>query len=351
MKIKATRKISSVLTAFLLLSAVSCAKKPSAKDGGYRETVSELTEILKRENLSEEARYALVNKIATTLLAKEKYTELAVYLTDWIENHPDDKFNAYWLLMVAQSYLTVNAGPMAEFYLERIVKNYPDLEVKGQSVHFLCLEKLIEISRNSDSRIKYFHQLINRFPANVSITEMYMRLAREYELTGEWANALKMYEVFLDQPDATTIHISDIPDAYNYAKTLIDFNNSPKNWMFPTLSELENAIRTAIDHYQPRRLDTYRSKVNFFAVSWQQNETSSKTGQVDFSMSNYMTGNRITCDKGLIPGPTANEAYLRTKGWRTVPVWNFYFREVNFPADPDIHGTWEWAGIYIGDML
>ena len=30
---------------------------------------------------------------------------------------------------------------------------------------------------------------------------------------------------------------------------------------------------------------------------------------------------------------------------------NVYFRKVNFPLDPDIHGNWEWAGIYMGEKL
>jgi len=69
-------------------------------------------------------------------------------------------------------------------------------------------------------------------------------------------------------------------------------------------------------------------------------------------MRNYMHGNRITITDELIPGPTINEAYLKSKGWTlAVPTWYFYFRKVNYPANPDIHGTWEWAGIYIGEMM
>lgn len=334
----------------LIISTFLTSCKPAQKKDTYQENINKMSILLQNENLSPEGRYAIIKKIATTLLANNRHSELVVYLTDWVDRNPNDKFNAYWLLMVAHSYMQCNADPMAEFYFERIIKNYQDLIIEGQSVHFLCLENLIKISQNPDSRIKYFNQLISHFPSNVSITEMYIRLAREYETIGEWTKALKTYNMFLEQPDAATIQIADIPDAYNYARTLIDFNKSPKNWTFPSLAALESAIREAIYRYQPKKLDRYRSKVNFFAVSWKQDENAS-TGQVDFSMANYMHGNRITCDKQLTPGPTTNEAYLRTRGWTTMPVWYFYFREVNFPADPDIHGTWEWAGIYIGDML
>ncbi|MCR5612366.1 tetratricopeptide repeat protein [Treponema sp.] len=357
MKLKQNILLITAISALTInsLSLTSCSNK-TAKKATYIENIAQMSELLKSDNLTDEARYALINKIARTLLANNQHEQLVLYLTDWVESHPNDKFNAYWLLMVAYSYKQTNSEPMAEFYFERIIKNYPDLEVsafddtKKQSVHFLCLENLIKISRNPDSRIKYFNQLINRFPSNVSITEMYIRLAREYSAIGEWKKSLKTYSMFLEQPDAATIQIADIPDAYSYAKNLIDFDKSPKNWTFKSLPELENAIKEAIFRYQPNKLDTYRSKVNFFAVSWKQDENAS-TGQVDFSMANYMHGNRIVCDKELIPGPTTHEAYLRTKGWTTMPTWYFYFREVNFPADPDIHGTWEWAGIYIGDML
>lgn len=348
------KKVISTLTSIIAFSlvltvTVSCAKKKD-KNEGIEANILAMQDLLLSENLTEEARYGIIKKIATTYLSNKQNAELIVYLTDWVESHPQDKFNAYWLLMVAHSYMQTNEDPMAEFYFERIIKNYQDLEVEGKSVHFLCLENLIKISHNSDSRIKYFNQLINRFPSSVSITEMYMRLAREYENIGEWTKALRTYNMFLEQPDAASIQITDIPDAYNYAKTLIDFNKSPKDWTFRSLASLEAAIREAIYRYQPNRLDAMRSKVNFFAVSWKQDENAS-TGQVAFSMGNYMHGNRITCDKELIPGPTPNEAYLRTTGWTTMPTWYFYFREVNFPADPDIHGRWEWAGIYIGDML
>ena len=340
--------VALVMSAAFVFTVLSC--RNSTKTDNYADDIQAMKQLLTSENLSDEARYGIIKKISTTLLSQKQHTQLIVYLTDWVETHPQDKFNAYWLLMVAHSYMQTNADPMAEFYFERIIKNYPDLEVEGQSIHFLCLENLIKISRNSDSRIKYFNQLINRFPSSVSITEMYMRLAREYENIGEWTKALRTYNMFLEQPDAASIQITDIPDAYNYAKTLIDFNSSPKDWTFRSLASLETAIKEAIFRYQPNRLDAIRSKVNFFAVSWKQDENAS-TGQVDFSMANYMHGNRISYDKELIPGPTPNEAYLRTTGWTTMPTWYFYLREVNFPADPDIHGRWEWAGIYIGDML
>ena len=119
-----------------------------------------------------------------------------------------------------------DATPIAEYYFDRVLKEYNDLTVQGQSVHFICLQHLIQISKNTGSRIRYFNQLISRFPANVSITELYLRLALEYEKQNEWEEVLKAYTLFLAQPDASTIQIAGLPNAYKKARQLVAFHNS-----------------------------------------------------------------------------------------------------------------------------
>jgi hypothetical protein len=47
---------------------------------------------------------------------------------------------------------------------------------------------------------------------------------------------------------------------------------------------------------------------------------------------------------------SGNEATLKTTGWNfRPPIWYLYFRRVDFPADPEINGQWEWAGVYFGE--
>ena len=226
-----------------------------------------------------------------------------------------------------------------------------DLLVKGKSVHFLCLQNLIQISKTPSHRIKYFNDLINRFPDNINTTELYLRLAMEYENDSQWDLALKTYSLFLEQPDAITIQIPGEPDAYKNARHLVDFNNSSKDWTFESLSALENAVRRAIYNYDWRALDRYKAKVNFFSMSWKQDELDANA-QEDFSMRDFMRGNRIRVAPELDEASNQNEAYLRTWGWSNyVSVWYLYFRKVDFPLDPEIHGNWEWAGIYMGNKL
>lgn len=311
----------------------------------------QLQSLLNSTSLDKQSRYAVINSIVNNYLAKKEYEQLILFLTTWIERNPDDIYNTYWLFITAHIYMQNDAWPIAEYYFDRILENYSDIMVKGQSVHFQCLKNLIRISTTPANRIKYFNELISRFPANVSITELYERLALEYEKEGEWALAMRAYSQFLEQPDARTIQIAGIPDAYDNAKQLVDFNNSSKNWTFESLPALKNAITTAISRYDWRSLDKYKAKVNFFTINWNQDRSASNA-QEEFSMRNFMRGNRIRYNDTLDDSSNPNEAYLRTTGWsQYISVWYLYFRKVNFPADPEIHGRWEWAGIYFGEKL
>ena len=59
---------------------------------------------------------------------------------------------------------------------------------------------------------------------------------------------------------------------------------------------------------------------------------------------------RIHYNRDLDRDSNTREAYLRTWGWSyRIKTWYLYFRRVHFPADPEIHGQWEWAGIYFGE--
>lgn len=339
-------KITFFAFCVYILFAFSCTQETTIS-----KNQKELFELLEKEKDNSQTSFSIINQIADSFRYQGDNQSLILFLTDFVEKNPDNPYNAYWLLLTAYTYMQENADSVAEYYFDRIIQNYDDLLVKGKSVHVLCLQNLIQISTSSDNRIYYFNQLITRFPDEVNITELYMRLAIEYEKIGDWEQALYTYSLFLERPDATTIQIPGIPDAYNKARKLIDFNNSPKDWTFESLESLEKAVKNAISRYSSTLLDKYRSKVNFFAMSWKQEETDTNS-QKNFSMKDYMRGNRIRYSAKLDESSNPNEAYLRTTGWsQYINVWYLYFRKVNFPLDPEIHGRWEWAGIYFGEKL
>ena len=94
-----------------------------------------------------------------------------------------------------------------------------------------------------------------------------------------------------------------------------------------------------------------QAKINFFARSWGQMETENSR-IIDYRFDEFMYNNRIRYAESLDASSNATEAYLRTWGWsRYLEVWYLYFRKIYFPQDPEIHGRWEWAGIYYGEKF
>lgn len=344
-------KFFLLVLCFLTIIFSACKNNQNTQKNIYNNKQTELQEILDTQLLDTKQRYSIINQIANNYLENKDYQGLVLFLTDWVEQNPTDMYNSYWLLMTAYAYRSMGAEPIAEYYFDRILNQCQDLLVKGNSVHFMCLQNLIQISKTPAHRIIYFNELINRFPQNINTTELYFRLALEYQNDSQWDQALKAYSLFLEQPDASTIQIAGEPDAYKNARHLIDFNNSKKDWTFETLPQLEEAVKKAIRNYDWRTLDKYKAKVNFFSMSWRQDENDANS-QEEFETRSYAAGRRIRFNDTLDEASNPNEAYLRTWGWNAyVSIWYLYFRKIDYPLDPDINGNWEWAGIYFGNKL
>ena len=337
---------------------MSCSSKQSylvscIADKEIRSEQEELISLLAAGDIAQETAFTLKNRVAANLAATGNTLELAVFLTSDAAAGNVDTYSAYWLLMAADVYMKQNAPEIAAYYFNQILDNCPDLTVRGNSIHQICLQNLISISHSPQRLIQYYTDYIRQFPQDKKATEFYFMLARAYEQAGEWEMAIQSYTKFLQQ-EKYDVAIPGIPDSYAYAKRIIDYNNSSKEWTFATLDELVASIKRALDRYDTKALEQYRAKVNFFAMSWEQNYTAAgfQESDIEFQIRDFMRGNRITYNAELDPDSTPYEAYLRTSGWsQYVAVWYLYFRKVNFPADPETHGRWEWAGIYYGEKI
>ncbi len=340
------------LCACALLASCTGASQDYLVEGlqRYGDEQRQLLALLENGHADEQTRFALTNRIAGNLKAEGKHRKYVLFLTSYVEKNPEDPYNAYWLLMVANAYLEQSAPQIAGYYFERILGSSKDLEIHGNSIHLVSLQNLIKITDQPELRVKYYGDLITRFSGNIDLGYSYFMLARSYERLGEWELAIQTYAQFIGYGQYDIV-IPGVPDAYEYAKRIVDYNASSKDWTFETLDELVGNIKTAIGDYDYRKLDRYRAKVNFFAMSWKQ-ESSDHNSQADFQMRDFMGGNRIRFNDTLDASSNPHEAFLRTSGWNQyVSVWYLYFRKVNFPADPDIHGRWEWAGIYYGEKM
>src|SRR5574344_971864 len=174
-------KLSCFAFCVYILFLFSCNTQPANTNSR-----DELFQLLQSSPSNSPNTFSIISQITDSFRYSNENTQLILFLTDYVEKHPEDQYNAYWLLLTAYTYMQEKADSVAEYYFDRIIQNYDDLLVKGQSIHIICLQNLIQISTTTDNRIYYFSQLITRFPDKVNITELYMRLAIEYENIGDW---------------------------------------------------------------------------------------------------------------------------------------------------------------------
>jgi tetratricopeptide (TPR) repeat protein len=314
-----------------------------------KEVLNNLFALLSRENDEGAARFSLVREIANEYRRLNDYGRLINFLSGWVDKHPGDPFNTYYLFMTAYAYLEQDAPPVAALFFKMIVKNHPDLIVRNESIHRICLQQLINLEEKPEQKIWCYEELLSRFHEqnenDMGVT--WFMLGQTYEDVGEWPRAISAYTQFLRYYGAV---VPGFPNAYNYAKQMVDFNNSTKNWTFDNLDSLVEAIKRDLDNGNTWSIWQYRARVNFFARSWVQTD-SDDSGMAEFNLSSFRGGKLHYADS-LSEGSNSNEAYLRTWGWsQFTPIWYFYFRKIYFPLDPDIHGRWEWAGVYYGERF
>jgi hypothetical protein len=344
-----------LLSVFLVFSSCGIINEKTEIDPYYisgskedREKFKVLFHLLKEENGSE-GEFAVTREIAASLARLSEYEKLIHFLNARTIKNPSDPYNGYYYMMIAYAHIQRNSEPIAALYFDLILKNYPDLVINDESsIHLVCLKHLIEINNIPERQAWYYNELITRFPEKIDLGTAYFMLGLASEQIGDWNGAIAAFTNYL--PFTGTI-IPGFPNADQYAKQHVDYSRIVKDWTFESLPALRAAIEAAIDAGNPYTLMRYQAKANFFARSWEQMEADN-VRMTAFNLSQFMYGNRIRYAATLDASSNANEAFLRTTGWSvSLNVWYLYFRKINFPQDPEIHGRWEWAGIYYGEKF
>ena len=316
-----------------------------------KDNLEKFYSLLVTEDENSQEQLAIVREIANTYIKQKEYGKLINFLGTRIHKNPDDPYIAYYLFMTAYGYQQMEAYPTTALYLDMIVKNYPDLKIQDKSIHLACLNQLISLVNNPKQKVWYYEELLSRFLDQIDPEPYYFMLGQAYEGTGEWNNAIKAYIQYLSYPGSD---VPGFPNADTYAKRLVDLNNSAKDWTFETLPALVNAVKAAMDAGSSNRLWQYHAKANFFTRTWEHEDTNDGAiaGHAVFNLSDFMRVSRIRYADTLDISSNANEAYLKTWGWsQYISTWYLYFRKIYFPLDPEIHGRWEWAGIYYGEKF
>ncbi|MCL2276710.1 MAG: tetratricopeptide repeat protein [Treponema sp.] len=313
-----------------------------------KEYLKELFNLLTIEEQGSEAEFAVTREIAAYYGRLKNYDRMIHFLSSRTINNPHDPYNGYYFLMIAYANMQQGSAPIAALFFDLILKNYPDLLINNESIHLICLQNLINLNKNPEHQVWYYRELISRFPEKIDLAAAYFMLGQACEAVGDWNGAIQAYTNYLPFSGAI---ITGFPDADRYAKQLVDFSRSQKDWTFESLQALRSAVQEALEDGDSARLSRYQAKVNFFARSWEQIETD-EAGMTRFNLAQFMYGNRIRFASELDESSNTTEAFLRTTGWsQPLSTWYFYFRKIYFPQEPEIHGNWEWVGIYYGEKF
>ena len=312
----------------------------------------ELFRLFEKEK-DQENRFVLITQIAAGLAMEGKVDREILFLTSHVEKNPADIYNGYYLLLVADAYRDMKATPFAIHYYRRILSNYADLIVKGTSIHLQCLQELIDLETNPEDKIGYYKELFSRFPDQSPGTNWYY-MAKSYEEVGEWEQAIQAYQKYIGSA-VTAIPgepraLREASEQVAFYYEMADLSQHPeKNWTMSNLDDLVAAVKDAIVSKNIAKLRKYQAQVNFFQEPWnQQPMVDDET--VNYNIINYLLSSNVSIDPSLDIMANDHEAFLKTTGWNfRPPTWYLYFRRVDFPADPDINGQWEWAGIYFGE--
>ena len=345
-----SRWIAALILVTTLLS--SCEAGTESFLVGNRPQRSELRRLINRLDRDEstpDTRFIINNQIVNAYFEHGAHQMMNSYLTTYVKTHPEDHFNAYYLLLVAENYRSVGAYPFAVHYFERVIRNYGDLLLEGdRSVHFICLQNLVSMVEEPEIRVNYYKELLERFRDSIDRGTVYHSLARTYEELGKWDLAMQHYREFLKYPET---EISGIPNAREIVISRVTFYDMPrKDWTRESLENLVDGIKNALWTKNIRLLNELRSGVDFFVRAWQEEDSEQELELLDDLGIFFTLGKTVRPVATLDRDSNEKEAYLRTTGWGyRIPTWYFYFRMVDFPPNPDIHGEWEWAGIYLGE--
>ena len=356
------RAVVRVCVILCLIGAVSSCSNPRAFHivGNQRQQreLRLLFDRLDAEDAQGQEYVAIIEQIAGYLVSAGYPERMRTFLTTYIDENPHkDPYSAYYLLLVAKSY-EETSPELAQHYYRRIVWNWADVIVRGTSVHYIALSALVNLTKDPTLRIAYYSDLLERFGDKVNLATVYYAIADAYGKLGQWEDAYSSYRRFLDYCNGATEScnsaistISSRLDAYQAIGAQVRFHDSAKDWTRADLDSLVSDIKGALINRDSDRLLRYRADANFFARSWQQDEFDFNS-QISFNLGIFLLRSRVRFAEEIDITSNVREAYLKTWGWsHRISTWYLYFRRVDFPSDPEIHGNWEWAGIFFGERL
>ena len=294
-------------------------------------------------------RVVIIEQLVNRMLDSGRQSLVPPFLSLYLERMPGDPYQAYYAYLIGKSYEAEGQPKLAGLWYHRSLNSNADIVAQGESVHLQALRHLLELDPGVQERIELYNQLLDRFPDQIDPGRTWYHLAHSYDEAGLYTKAFQAYAKFLEYP-ATVI--PGKLDEQQRVRELLALSTVNRDWTRVDLNQLILEIRNGLASKDIDKLLSLQAKVNFFSMSWLQ-EKADFNSQVAYDLRRFIKdAPHIYCETNLEGNSNSQEAYLKTWGWSPyMPIWYLYFRRINYPADPEINGNWEWAGIYFGSSL
>ena len=291
---------------------------------------------------------ALVQRAAGEAGRRHGEARMVAFLANHVQSFPEDPATAFYLFTIARHFAAKgDALPIVRMYLRRALYAHPDISIEGESVHRLAARSLFLVTDDPHERIAVHDLLARQLHGQPATPEYQYLVGQAYAATGDWERAHASFARVLD------LNPEPIQGTGDIRRTIlreIGMRNSSRDWVVRDLPTLVARIKSALSSQDIAALSQLRADVNFFAMSWQQDEFDPNSRVASFNPSAFLRRSRVRFDRELHSRSNDSEAYLRTFNWsHRIGTWYLYFRRVHYPADPDVHGGWEWAGILFGE--
>ena len=343
--VRSVRRLSPLLLALVTLAGCGRDALLPRELAGDRD-VREFAAIAEDPDIGADRRFAALEPLISRYRDAGAIDQLNALLSRVLEDNPGDPYGAYYLMALAENAREAGALPLAQDYWRRLLSGYPDLDMGDRSLHLLAMRELAKSTEDPREAASLYEDMIRRFPDRIEQGRTHYVLSKDLAAIGDWDGYYRELAAFLADPDA---RIPGEPDARTDAKKALAFRQSDKSWTVEDLDTLVSTIKYAIRTLNGPLLKRYQAD-DFFLMSWSQQESDDFV-HIDMDLSAFLKSS-IVYRSHLEPFSSDREAYLWTQNWSyRIPIWYLCFRKVDYPADPEINGRWEWAGIYFGERL
>lgn len=341
----------TVLSSLVVFFVLACSSAPvttpvDTDDPSLTAENRRLYELLSETDSSN--RSVLVRSLVDNLIRADMPLRAVHLLTTQVSKHPDDPYNSLYLFMAGRIYESTDSPDLAVPLFRRAVNSFPDVAINGGQVHQRALETLGRIMTNAADRIVYLERYLEEFPQHANNGTTHYAMARTYESLGKWEQSLDAYRRFLTFPET---EIPGRPNVHREVSHMLQFARSNRGWTRPTLDGLVREITLALRQQNARALYALQSGVNFFTASRSLDPLDANS-TFGFDIQVFLSQSNVRVASSFEVNSNEREAFLRTDGWYDrMSTWYLYFRRIDFPSDPSVHGNWEWAGIRFGEVL